>query len=265
MMRSLVDELDHRMLLPLENPALRLSEDGDCVQVLYGERRYVFPNSDVVLLPIPNTTAEMLAFYLAGRLKQELQRRGAAKLRAVAMQVEESFGQSAWYREPLAGLGAPSAGMRILVHEFVSGGGLAGQRIPPSLGREGAAMRGALVADLAALRQHRIVTTADPRFPLRPRPRVEVVALPPGSAERLDDLLASADAAWLVAPETGGHLEKLAARAEKKGTALLGPGARAIRRAADKAGLARRLRSPGRGPPAHAGRPYARGVCRRRP
>ena len=34
LMRSLVDELDHRMLLPLENPALRLSEEGDCVQVL---------------------------------------------------------------------------------------------------------------------------------------------------------------------------------------------------------------------------------------
>ena len=101
MMRSLVDELDHRMLLPLENPALKLSEDGDCVQVMYGERRYVFPRSDVVMLPIPNTTAEMLAFYLAGRLKQELRLKGAAKLRAVAMEVEESFGQSAWYREPL--------------------------------------------------------------------------------------------------------------------------------------------------------------------
>ena len=85
-----------------------------------------------------------------------------------------------------------------------------------------------------------------------------MVALPPGSAERLDDLLASADAAWLVAPETGGHLETLAARAEKKGTALLGPGARAIRRAADKAGLARRLRRLGVAhPPTRVGRTYA--------
>jgi predicted ATP-grasp superfamily ATP-dependent carboligase len=131
--------------------------------------------------------------------------------------------------------------MRILVHEFVSGGGLAGQRIPPSLGREGAAMRGALVADLAALRRHRIVATADPRFPLRPRPGVEVVTLAPGSAGRLDDLLASSDAAWLVAPETAGRLERLAARAESRGTLVLGSGARAIRRAADKAALARRL------------------------
>src|SRR5262245_310373 len=131
--------------------------------------------------------------------------------------------------------------MRILVHEFFSGGGLAGRPVPPSLGREGAAMRAALVEDLAALPRHRIVATADPRFPLRPRPRIDVVALPQESNGLFDELLASVDAAWLVAPETGGHLEALAARAEKSGTALLGPSARAIRRAADKAGLARRL------------------------
>ena len=42
--------------------------------------------------------------------------------------------------------------MRILVHEFVSGGGLAGRPVPASLAREGAAMLTALVADLAAIR-----------------------------------------------------------------------------------------------------------------
>jgi predicted ATP-grasp superfamily ATP-dependent carboligase len=131
--------------------------------------------------------------------------------------------------------------MRILVHEFASGGGLAGRRVPASLGREGAAMRDALIADLAAIRRHRIVITVDPRFPLKAPPGVEVVTLPPGSAALLDTLIASADAVWLVAPETGGCLERLAARVEEKGRALLGPGAATIRRASDKAGLPRRL------------------------
>jgi 6-pyruvoyltetrahydropterin/6-carboxytetrahydropterin synthase len=99
MMRRLVDELDHRMLLPLENPQLQLREEGDSIQVLYKERRYVFPRSDVVLLPIPNTTAEMLARYLAGRAKAELQGTAAARLSTLAVEVEESFGQSAWCRE----------------------------------------------------------------------------------------------------------------------------------------------------------------------
>jgi len=99
LMRRLVDELDHRMLLPLHNPSLRVTEEGDHVQVLYKERRYVFPRSDVVFLPIPNTTAEMLAGYLATRVKTELMGTGAGKLSALAVEVEESFGQSAWCRE----------------------------------------------------------------------------------------------------------------------------------------------------------------------
>jgi len=102
LMRRLVDELDHRMLLPLDNPGLRVTQEGDGVEVLYRERRYVFPRSDVVMLPVPNTTAEMLARYLAGRIKEELRGvDGLARLRALAVEVEESFGQSAWYRERL--------------------------------------------------------------------------------------------------------------------------------------------------------------------
>jgi tyramine---L-glutamate ligase len=148
--------------------------------------------------------------------------------------------------------------MRILVHEFVSGGGLAGRPVPPSLGREGAAMRDALVTDLAAIHRHRIVTTVDARFPLKAPPGVEVVTLPPRDDALLDGLLASADAVWLVAPETDGCLERLATRAEKKGKALLGPGAAAIGRASDKAGLPRRLARYGVShPPTRVLRPEA--------
>ena len=130
--------------------------------------------------------------------------------------------------------------MRILVHEFVSGGGLAGRAVLPSLAREGRAMRDALVTDLVALRSHRVVVTADPRFPVRCR-GAEVVPLPPGNGASLDGLLASVDAAWIVAPETGGHLEALARRAERQGVALLGSSPAAIRRASDKGALPRLL------------------------
>ena len=128
--------------------------------------------------------------------------------------------------------------MRILVHECVSGGSLAGRPVPTSLAREGAAMRDALVTDLAALRRHLVVTTVDPRFPFGTAPAgVEIVTLTPGNGSLLDGLLASVDAAWLVAPETDGGLEELAVRAERHGVALLGPSVAAIRRASDKARL----------------------------
>jgi tyramine---L-glutamate ligase len=134
--------------------------------------------------------------------------------------------------------------VRILVHEFVSGGGLAGQDVPVSLGREASAMLTALVADLAAIGRHEVVTTADARLPHAMPPAVEVVTLPPARQARealLDRLMASADAVWLVAPETDSCLERLAARAERQPTRLLGASADAIRRASDKAALPRRL------------------------
>jgi len=131
--------------------------------------------------------------------------------------------------------------MRILVHEFVSGGGLAGRDVPASLVREGAAMLRALVTDLAAIRRHRIVATADSRFPLEAPPGVDEVTLGPASHAQLDALIAASDAVWLVAPETGGCLERLAARVGRQGTLLLGPGPATIRRAADKGALPRLL------------------------
>ena len=131
--------------------------------------------------------------------------------------------------------------MRILVHEFVSGGGLTGRRVAASLAREGSAMLTALVADLAAVDGHQIVATADPRFPLLAPSGVEVVTLFPGRTALLDTLIESVDAVWLVAPETERCLERLAARVQRSGRSLLGSDAATIRRASDKARLPRLL------------------------
>jgi len=68
-----------------------------------GATRYMFPKRDCALLPIPNTTVEMLAQYLAERARRELQQTGGAAvaLTVVEVEVEETFGQSATYRELL--------------------------------------------------------------------------------------------------------------------------------------------------------------------
>jgi tyramine---L-glutamate ligase len=131
--------------------------------------------------------------------------------------------------------------VRILVHEFFSGGGLAGRDVPASLAREGSAMLTALVADLAAIDGHRILTTVDPRFPLAAPAGVYLVTMSSARGSILDVLISSVDAVWLVAPETDRCLEHLAARVERKGIALLGSGSAAIRHASDKAALPRLL------------------------
>src|SRR5258705_10002193 len=101
-MKRLVDEIDHRVLLPLQNPKVELKEQGDSVTVAYeGAPRYVFPKRDCALLPVPNTTVEMLAQDLAGRARIEPQRPPgkAVDITAIEVEVEENFGQSATYRE----------------------------------------------------------------------------------------------------------------------------------------------------------------------
>jgi 6-pyruvoyltetrahydropterin/6-carboxytetrahydropterin synthase len=102
MVRKFVDQIDHRVLLPMKNPKLTITEQGDRVHVAYfGTPTYVFPKADCAMLPIENTTAEMLARYLAGQVQEELGREGITNLSLMELEVEENFGQSATFRVAL--------------------------------------------------------------------------------------------------------------------------------------------------------------------
>ena len=103
-MKRLCDEIDHLVLLPLESDRVKVIEDGDIVRVsVDGNPRYTFPRRDCALLPIPNTTVEMLARLLTTRLKAAIGADASAPLTAIEMEVEENFGQTAVYREVLRG------------------------------------------------------------------------------------------------------------------------------------------------------------------
>lgn len=103
MMRKLCEELDHKMLLPDGNPKLQITEKAGMFHVAFeGAPRYVFPKAECLLLPIPNTTVEMLAQYLTQRVVAEFRALDAATLSAIEVEVEENFGQSASYRELIA-------------------------------------------------------------------------------------------------------------------------------------------------------------------
>jgi 6-pyruvoyltetrahydropterin/6-carboxytetrahydropterin synthase len=100
--RRFVDEIDHKVLLPTQNPKLSFHEDGDRMRVDYfGKPTYVFPTRDCALLPIQNSTAEMLAQYLGTRVRDELSRGGYTHLTMLEIEIEENYGQSATYRETL--------------------------------------------------------------------------------------------------------------------------------------------------------------------
>jgi 6-pyruvoyltetrahydropterin/6-carboxytetrahydropterin synthase len=93
--RAITDELDHRMLLATRNPLIVVEERSASVHVRYRDREWVFPRDDCVLLPIENTTAELLARYIALRLADELLRQHGYRPEVLRVEVEESIGQSA--------------------------------------------------------------------------------------------------------------------------------------------------------------------------
>ena len=99
--KAITDELDHRMMLPTRNPVIHLDAGPKSVRVRYKDREWVFPRDDCVLLPIENTTAELLARYLGERLREDLQKAFNYVPQVMRVEVEESFGQSAtWEWRP---------------------------------------------------------------------------------------------------------------------------------------------------------------------
>jgi 6-pyruvoyltetrahydropterin/6-carboxytetrahydropterin synthase len=100
--QKITDALDHRMLLPTESPLIRVEERGESVHVRYRDRAWMFPREDCVLLPLANTTAELLGRYIGLRLLEVLRREHGFEPRTLRVEVEESFGQAAtyhWQRE----------------------------------------------------------------------------------------------------------------------------------------------------------------------
>lgn len=94
--KALCDTLDHKFLLPRDNPQFRVARVEGEVEIRVQERRYVFPASDVLELPVRNITAECLARYLATELTVALG--DGANLTCVEVGVEEAPGQAASHR-----------------------------------------------------------------------------------------------------------------------------------------------------------------------
>jgi 6-pyruvoyltetrahydropterin/6-carboxytetrahydropterin synthase len=96
-LQAIVDRLDHRVLLPTMHPTIRVEEqpggEGGEVTAVHGYRRWVFPRQDCVLLPVENTTAELLARFIARELMAALGGAASGRFSQVEVGVDECDGQ----------------------------------------------------------------------------------------------------------------------------------------------------------------------------
>lgn len=97
--RELLVGLDDRVLLPERSPLLALTVQDGAVDCRYADRAYRFPEREVVLLPLVNVTMELLARLVWRRLAEDLEAGSATHL---AVEIEETDGQSCRYAAPLA-------------------------------------------------------------------------------------------------------------------------------------------------------------------
>ncbi len=98
--QAIVNELDHRMLLPTQHPTICVAQSNAEVEARFEQRRWVFPADECILLPVRNTTAELIGHWIAERLITDLELHHS-RLDAVSVEVEENFGQWAVCRVPI--------------------------------------------------------------------------------------------------------------------------------------------------------------------
>ncbi len=94
LVRKMCKELDHKLLIPENSKELNFTSK-DPVEFSIGTKEYKIPREDCCLLPLPSTSAEELAEYLADKLFQALTSEGDIK--SVSVCVNEGIGQGAYF------------------------------------------------------------------------------------------------------------------------------------------------------------------------
>jgi 6-pyruvoyltetrahydropterin/6-carboxytetrahydropterin synthase len=92
-LRKIADELDHAILLPEKSPHMKIMRKGTQIMVEMGQKHFEFPESDVRLLPLEATTAELFSQYFYSRLKS------AYPQFRLVVEVGETDGNVAYFTE----------------------------------------------------------------------------------------------------------------------------------------------------------------------
>ena len=72
LVKQVCDALDHRTLIQTSSSAIQVRKNAQEVEILYKKQKLVLPRGDVILLPIANTSTELLAEYIARQIKRKV-------------------------------------------------------------------------------------------------------------------------------------------------------------------------------------------------
>jgi 6-pyruvoyltetrahydropterin/6-carboxytetrahydropterin synthase len=99
LIKRICDSLDHRTLIQTQSPLIKVRERAQEVELRYKRQKIILPRHDVILLPLANTSTELLAEHIAGQIRRQVRRRfPRSKIRFMEIGVEEARGQRGFYR-----------------------------------------------------------------------------------------------------------------------------------------------------------------------
>ena len=89
---EIVKRLDHHVLLPTQHSLISVVEESDEIVARFRSKRWVFPKEDCMLLPIVNTTAEKIAWWIGTEVRNRL-KATIPGLDYLEVSVDENHGQ----------------------------------------------------------------------------------------------------------------------------------------------------------------------------
>ncbi len=97
--RDVCNALDHKLLIPKNNSHLKIIDESKNWKIETSREEYFsIPKTDVLLLPIENSSVERLAKYIANEIKKEVFNKFQFEFINMEIEVEETEGQCAVYK-----------------------------------------------------------------------------------------------------------------------------------------------------------------------
>ena len=96
--RNICDRLAHKFLLQAKSNLLSSTLEKETWSLSFGSRIYQFPQEDVAVLDIENSTAELLAEWICHQIDQELFNSKQTNINLITVEVEEMPGQSGGFQ-----------------------------------------------------------------------------------------------------------------------------------------------------------------------
>ena len=99
LVKRICDDLDHRTLIQSASPMVDLRQRPHEIELRYKQQKIILPRQDVLLLPLINTSTELLAEYVAGQIRRKVRQSfPKSQIRYLEVGVEEARGQRGFFR-----------------------------------------------------------------------------------------------------------------------------------------------------------------------